>query len=376
MDRMGLTGAELRAYHRALRAPTVLRRFRTSVHTMNDRVIAHLTPDAMDGQIIVDRHTTPSRILNLTLVDRAHATDFNVNSAAATGLHYTRQLRIAVDTYVDELGEWVTCVPFYGPIRAFDRDGDTVRVTGHGRDALGAGQLWIPFSRKKGTPKDDVIRALLDRYGEHRRSIPSMRARLPRPFNLGRDASPWPHARRLASSENRQLFVTGRGVATMRPWPNRVVFTFDDYLTSPVRTTRSADGVVNVVEVLGAKPKGHKTRVRAVAVLRSNGDNMSAPALAPDPGRVWLSRTVTNNQLRTRRAAQEYADRVLANASRQLVEIEFDALPVYHLDEGDMVSVEGRRFRLDRFTLPLHAGSGDSEGPPMTVGYARRTTRA
>lgn len=374
MDRMGLTSAELRAYHRALTDHTVLRRFEISVHDMNDRVLAHLTPDAVEGQIVVDRRTTPSRILNLSLLDRANATDFNVYSPAATGLHYRRQIRVEVATYVPDLGEWVSCVPFYGPVRAFDRDGDIVRITGHGRDALGMGQLWTPLGRKKGTLKVQAVRALLDRYGEDRRYIPNYGARLPRPLNMGRTAQPWPRARHLAASMNRQLFYTGRGYATMRPWPNRVVFDFDDYLASKVRTSRRLDGVINAVEVLGAKPRGRRTRVRATAVLRP-GNAMSGAALAPDPGRVWLARTATNNYLRSRRDAQRVADRLLEEGARNLVSIEFDSMPVYHLDEGDMVSVEGRFFRLDRFSMPIGSGSGGEPGPVMTVGYVKRTTR-
>lgn len=375
MDRLGLSSADLRAYHLALRNHTVLRRIRISVHDMDDRTLAHLTPDVIDGQIVVDRRTTPSRILNASFVDPAGVVNFDAQAPAATGLHYTRQLRVAVDTYVPELEEWVGgAVPFYGPVRAFDRDGDVVRVTCHGRDALGMGQLWTPFSQPRRTLKTSVIRRLLARYGETRLSIPNLPARLPAALNLGREPSPWPQARKLAGSMNRQLFYTGRGVATLRAWPGRSVFAFDDYLTSKVRANRSAEGVVNLVEVLGRKPRGAKSRVRAVAALRPGRGNMAAADLAPGDGRVFLTETIVNDHFRSTRECQAYADRRLADKSRQLVAIAFDCLPIYHLDEGDMATVEGRHFRLDQFTLPLHAGEG--EGPPMTVGYIKRTTKA
>ena len=375
---MGLTSAELRAYHEALRAPTVLRRFRFGVYDMNDRPLTTLHPQAVDGQIVVNRRTTPSRLLTLTLVDPRFSTDFDPDSPGATGLHYTRQLRVSVGTFVPDLDEWVTCTPFYGPVRAFERDGDLVHVTGHGRDALGMGRLWVPMGRKKGTRKTDAIKALLDRFdGGHRRHIPNLPARLPAPLNLGRYVRPLPQARRLATSMNRQLFFDGPGYATLRAWPSRTVFTFDDYLTGPVKTSRQLDGVINTVEVLGRKPRGHKNRVRAVATLRPGGANMSAAALAPDGGgRVWLVRTIKNDHVRSVKEARALAERTLDDASLNLVSIRFDSLPVYHLDEGDMVAVDGHRFRLDEWTMPLHAGEGGEDGPPMTVGYAKRTARA
>lgn len=375
MDRLGLNHADLATYHAGLLLSHE-RRIRVQVLDMNDNVLDELDTSrpeiaaSIQGQVSVDAAATPTRTLDLTFLDPKGAFDFDPNSPAATGLHVSRQLRVISSRNIAGLG-WVSCRVFTGPIRAFNRTGERVEVTCYGREVLGTGQLWTPFSRKKGVKKTDVIRALLARYGETRFDIPDLSSRLPHHFSLRRKASPWAPAKHMAHSVNRQLFYPGTGVATLRIKPGEVVFTLDDYAVTRVGAQRSLDAVKNAVRVIGGKPKGSRTQVQATAVL-PKWHSLSPDNLAPDGGELYLSKEITNPHVRSKKEAQRLADRELEDSALELVTITVSTVPIDHLQEFDMLRAAGTKFRLRQYTIPISLDGAATS----TIGVLRRTTRA
>lgn len=375
MQHLGLTGAELKAYHLALRN-TQQRRTKISIHDMSGRVLSTPVGLELDGQIVVDAHATPSRVLTLSIVDPRNTLNIDPSIPSPAGMHVNRQIRVQVSIYVDSLERWVTCTPFFGPLRyPVSRTGRVVTVTAHSRDTLGTGNLWTALSRTKGSRKTDAIKALLARYGEHSGAIGTLKSRLPHHANYGRTAQPWHEAKHIASSMNRQLFYNGAGVAMLRSFSTHPVFDFTDYATSDISANLDPDAPrINAVEVLGAKPKGAKSRVRGTAVL-SPGNLLSPTSLGLNSGKVYQALSITNPHIRSAAEAKRSAARHLADAQREEIQITFDSKPVYHLDEYDLVRAADRQFRLSTFTIPL-GSSGDGQSSPMTIGVIRRTTKA
>lgn len=375
MQHLGLTGAELKAYHETLRT-THQRRTHISIHDMSGKVLSTPVGLELDGQIVVDARATPSRVLTLSIVDPHNTLNIDPSIPAPAGMHVNRQIRVQVSVYVPDLERWVTCTPFFGPLRyPVSRTGRVVTITAHSRDTLGTGNLWYALSRAKGSRKTDAIKALLARYGENGGAIGTLKTRLPHHANYGRSAHPWNEAKKIAHSMNRQLFYNGAGVALLRSFSLHPIFNFTDYATSTVSANLDPSAPrINAVEVFGAKPKGAKSRVRGTAVL-SPGNLLSPSSLGLNDGKVFQSLVITNPYIRSAAEAHRSASRHLTDAQREEIQISLDSMPIYHLDEFDMVRAAGHHFRLSTFTIPL--GSGDSgQGAPMTVGVIRRTTRA
>lgn len=374
MQHLGLTGTELKAYHEALRT-THQRRTTISIHDMSGHVVATPTGEVLDGQIVVDARATPSRVLTLSFADPHNTLNIDPATPAPAGMHVNRQIRVQVSVYVDALDQWVTCTPFFGPLcYPVSHTGRVVTITAHSRDTLGTGNLWWALSRAKGSRKTDAIKALLARYGEHGSAIGTLSTRLPHHANYGRTAQPWVEAKKIAHSMNRQLFYNGAGVAQLRSFSLHPVFNFTDYATSKVTASLDPSAPrINAVEVFGAKPKGAKSRVRGTAIL-SPEHLLSPTSLGLNDGKVYQALTITNPYIRSAAEAHRSASRHLADAQREEIQISFDSMPIYHLDEHDMVRAAGHHFRLSSYTIPL--GSQDGEGAPMTVGIIRRTTRA
>jgi hypothetical protein len=375
MDRLGLSHADLATYNAGLLVSHE-RRITVSVLDMDGDVLDELDTShptvaaSMSGQVSVDSRANPSRTLSLSFIDPKGALLFDPGSPAGTGLHVSRQVRVRSSRNIPGLG-WVGCTVFTGPPRAFNRTGETVQLTAYSRDCLGLGSLWSAFSRKKGTKKTAVIRDLLGRYGESNFDIPDLGARLPAHLSLHRDQSPWPHAVKLAHSMNRQLCYFGSDRVHMRQLPNHPLMTLDDYAVTKIGAQRSLDNVKNAVRVVGGKPKGSKTQVIATAVLEPEHD-LSPKNLGGSNGRLYLVDEVNNPHLRSKREAQRVADQHLEDKARELVTVTFDAVPLDHLQENDLLRAAGITFRLRQFTIPLSMDGN----PVSSIGTLKKTSRA
>jgi hypothetical protein len=264
MDRLGLNHDDLRTYQRAL-VFTHERRIHVQVLDLDMNVQRSLTPMVVDGQVTIDTTADVSRILTLSFLDPARALAFEPDSAGPA-LWRSRLLRVIYSVRVPDLGDWVDCPVFTGPVWDFDRQGALVNVTAHGMERLALGQAWNPKVYQAKSLRTDALKNIMSRYaGDNCHAIPDLGFKFPHDFHVIKTAQPWKRAKSIAQSMNRHLFYDGHGTLHLRHFNDGPVFTFDDELLTQPRFTRSKDPIINTVEVIGAKPKGKKKRVRAVA---------------------------------------------------------------------------------------------------------------
>lgn len=376
MQRMGLTATEFAAYLDTLRSSHT-KSIRVTVLDLDGDVRASITPRVLDGQVVVDTGGDVTRKLTMSFLDPRHTLNFDSDSPDDGALFADRMLQVEYTVYVPALDRHVSCPVFTGVITSLQRNGGVVDVEAEGKERLALGAAWRPYTVKKGTKKVEAIRSILDeRAGETLFALPTLATRLPKTVSLGRMAQPWKIARRIASSMDRQLFYRGNGVCMLRRYPGTPLHTFKvgtDVL-GDVAVSYSMGDFVNVVEVIGGKPKGAKKRVRGIAVAPTSHP-LSPARLGRNgvPRRLVLR--VENDHIRSHAEANRKAKRILEDRLRQTVEVTFDALPMPHLEEGDLVRVQTPdsvvAFRLRQFSIPLTT-DGD---PVMSVGYLKRTRR-
>lgn len=380
MQRLGLTHAEYRLFLRELVNPGQQRRIVVDVLDLDGNLKTSLTPDFTDGQVIVDTTTgvdEPARKLDLRFLDPSRSIHFEPDSPGDAPLHRKRMVQVTVSVRVPALDRWVDCEVFTGPIWKFDREGALVSIVAHGLERQAMGAKWSPQTFKKGRKKTDALKELAADAGENRLGgIPDLPAKMPERMTITRLDTIWPRMQRLARSMDRQLFYNGAGRLILRRLPSRPVFTFDArHLLTDVVIQRDPEGVHNTFIAVGSKAKGAKKRPQAVEHL-PNAHPLSSDALARNGVRHRLVRREENRQIKTNAEAKARAARMRDDASRVLVDYQFDSVPVPHLDELDLVRVrtdEGTfQVRMKRWTYPL----GWEGAPPMTVGSIKRTTKA
>lgn len=373
MQRMGLTNVELRAFHRTLLdSHTII--VGISILSLGGDTLAVISNRLLSGQVTVDATAAVSRSLQMDLWDPTHALNFDSNSPDDGAMYADRMIRVTYSVRVPDLGRRVTAVPFTGPITKFERRGDVVSIEAQGKEAFGLRPAWIPRGIKKSTLKTSAIRTLMGSSGEVRFDFPTLNARLPDKVALARYDQPYPRSRRIAQSMNRQLFYPGTGVCTIRRHPTRPVFEFREgdggSILGEVAVSNTMEDFANVVEVIGAKPKGSKTRVRYVATAPPQHP-LSPVNLGRNGVKSFVPLRIQNDHLRSVKECKALAERVLRDRLRQTVEVACNVIPMPHFDEGDMVRFTfgggSVTTRLTKWVLPLHS-EGD---PPMPTGYLR-----
>lgn len=378
MRRLGLNHADYRTYLRTLRT-THERRIIVEVLNLDGDTLSYLTPEVLDGEVTVDVTREPTRILTLTFLDASRSIHFEPDSPGDAPLHRKRMIRVTYSVRVPALGEWVDCEVFTGIIWDFDRVGAVVSITADGKERQALGNKWKPVTYSKKQKKTFAIKDLMAETGETALAVPNMAATMPERLTITRMDAIWPRVKKLAASMDRQLFYDGRGVLVMRRLPSRPSFTFDErHLLSEVSIDRDPEGVFNIFEAIGAKPKGSKTRVRAVEKLAFHHPlaSNSEHGIGRNGKDHYLVKREENRQIKTLAEARARAERMRDDASRVIVNYSFDSLPIPHLDENDLVRVvcgEGTLLvRMQRWTLPL----GWEGAPAMSVGDVKRTTRS
>lgn len=382
MQKLGLTTKERRAFHDALRSSHT-RRVLVEVTDLNGDTIASVNNRVLDGQVTVDYRADVTRALNLTLLDPTYSLNFDSDSPDDGAVFADRMIRVTLSYDVPDLDDRVNVPVFLGPVTKLSRSGQVVEIEAQGKESLALGAIWHPTTLKKGMQKVDAIRTLLRRRaGETRFSIPDVGGRLPKTISLNRYDSPWHASRKIARGMDRHLFYDGAGVATLRHLPQKPVWTFREGtggdVVGAVEVSYEMSNVKNVVIVVGGKPKGAKKRVRAQAVAeRSHA--LSPQRLGRFVGRGEnrerierrLVEVINDDSIRSESEAERKARRVLNDRLRATVEVSFDALPIPHLDPGDLVAVQTDdvtvEFRLKQFVIPL----GVSGAPSMSVGYLK-----
>jgi len=330
--------------------------------------LGSLSDLAVHGKLLVDRRARRStRALALTMADPNGIVAFSTDTPSRTALGFNRMLEVAVETYLPSLGETVRCPIFTGPVTGHRRDGRTIRVEGHGKEILGLDELCDTLTVKATTPVTDAIATIMTKAGETRFALPDLPDRLPVTMSLGPHDRPFHAAQMLARSIGRELYYRPDGFLALRQLSTVPTYTFraDDtgeVNAGSVRTWDTLDGFFNAVEVTGAPPRGPKKQVWRRVEVPIGHD------LAPgDLGRR-IPHRVHNRYIATNTMAERIGRQDLDEALLAVTRVRFDATPVWHALEGDMVQLDSDDllipFRLDKFAHSI----GTAGRHVMTVG--------
>lgn len=362
-------------------------RVTVTLSDLDGNVRGSLTPRVTDGQIEGDRNhfgdeKGPTRRASLTFLDPDNALGIDSADPDAGALYYDKRIEIVYGVRVPALNRWVDIPVFCGVPWRLQRTGDEVFIDADDLSVLGWGAAWRPKTLHKGMRKVDAITELLTtRVGFTDIRLPERKARLAHSVSLSRHQHPWAIARRIASSMDLQLYVSGSGAVVARRLPEKPLWTFAEgeggVITDPLALNTDRETFANVVTVIGRKPKGQKKRVRDSAVAPRGWEN-SPWNLAINGVPNWVEVTVQNDHFRTKAECKRKADRILLDRMRTKSEATCSILPWPHLEPGDkarFVTLGGDPTiqRVDSFTLPLSPSGGS-----MTLnwrGSAMRTRR-
>jgi len=383
-DIEGLPAANYPAFVRAL-SDTHSIRIDVAILTLDQEEVSRLTPVILDGQVNVDADAPVTRSLTVTFLDPSHSLQLDSDSPDDGAIYADRMVRVTYSVLVPSLDDRVDVDVFTGPIVKFQRSGDQVILEAQGKESLALGWIWRPLTIRKGARKVDAIRTILEeRAGERHFDLPEIATRTPNPISLGRAASAWPHARKIAQSMNRQIFYDGSGICRLRVRPRRPVFTFraghptlPNTIVTPVEVDHDFTVIRNAVWFKGGKSKGQKKAIE-VFVVAPKGHPLSPARLGRTDASGNLSPRYlveerSNDHIRSTNEVRTRANAILDDMLVEALGVGFSSLPIPHLDPLDVVRVATDDFaanvRIRQFSLPLAAGG------QMSVGYIARVSK-
>lgn len=384
MLNIGLTAAQQKQFHDLLASHHSIY-IRIQVLSLEHDYLSDISARLVDGQVTVDSTAEISRSLSLDLLDPHNTLHLDSDSPSNGALFADRMMRIIYVVLTPDGKKSYSTPVFTGPITKLERTGALLAVEAQGKDVLGMTGVWRAKTFKKGVQVTDVIRYILkDIMGETKLQIPNLKDKTARNISLGPDTVPWSTARNLASSLGYQLFYDGRGVARMRKKPSKSVFTFRSGKGGTVLTSPDAgftmEGVINAVEVVGAKPKGKgKKKVRA-RVVAPRSHPLSPWKLGRNGTPRYLVLRHEDDSLKTASQCKKVAKEKLRRGLLQSVEVAYDTLVIPHLEEGDVVRLQTEEFaaqhNLPKFAIPLTANGVSTIGYVRNVKPNRRAIRA
>jgi hypothetical protein len=338
--------------------------------TLSGARVADLSSRLLEGQVNVDYSADVTRNCTLQLLDPDRALSFETDSADEGAIYMDRMIRVIYSVKVPQMNDWVDIPVFCGPVVSMDRNEDVISIECQGKEVLSKGAAWRTFTRKKNTNKANVIKDILeDLSGENKFDFPEVSSKLPSDYSLGRESIPWDSAKKLASGMSRQLFYDGRGYCKMRSLPGTPVFTFKSgdggTVTSTPQISYDSSEMKNIIWVKGGVPKGSKTAV-SVYVAADKSHPLSPSRLGRNGVPRYLLEVIEDDSIRSKTEAEEKAGTTLNDRLLQTVEVAFDAMPIPHLEPGDMCRIQtdeyATTFRLYQFSIPLHAEGTMSVG--------------
>lgn len=382
MISLGLSASQLRTLRQDLVKTNDLH-VRANLLALDHTPLDALTDYLIDGQVDVDGTQVITRQLTMTLMDTRKHLPFDTDSPARTALFMDRM--IEVEYRVVSGGDWVNIPVFTGPVTGLQRAGSIVTVTCQSKEILALGSVWPPMTIGKNIKKTTALTKVMHAAGEDDRhlDIPDLNNRLAHSLSLHRSQQYWGGATHLADSMNRQLYYDGRGVCHLRKHPKHT-FSFtaeQDVLTDPEITYGAV--TANTVVIVGAKPKGAKHPIVAIAVAPHNH-----PLSPWRLGRNGVPRHILLSGAPIHLPHIKHHDEAVAVARHRLdtallgqVDVQFDVMPgaIALLDPNDHCHVKNEKattpFRLQKFSLPLGEGSSASVGYHKKVSLSRTRRR-
>lgn len=377
-----LNETQLRAYEAAL-ADSRFVGVRVQLLDSDERVQSELSAGptgVLGGQVDIDT-TAPEgadRTLTLSILDPDRKITLDEHPSDY-GVFVGSFVRVFREDYVDELGGFVSCPVFTGPVASFARDHPEVALTARGKEALALDPyvMLSSLSIARGTTVVETLKRIMNTTGERRYAFPVLHTRLGHHLSVPRLAQAWRSAQKLARTTNRQLFYDGRGLLRLRGIQNDAVFTFKDgdrsMLLQAPALAYDFTSFRNTADVSGGHPRKHKPKVHELVTVAA-GNPLSPAALARNGVPLHAVEVIDDEQIHRKAHAIELGRAAVASGlmlQTDPSQSAFDALPVPHLEPGDVVRVATEHgytlIRMRQWTIPLTADS-------MPVGI-RRTLR-
>jgi hypothetical protein len=352
--------------------------------TLTGAKLANLSGAVVDGQVNIDADADVTRSCTLSLLDPTRSMGFDSGSPSDGALYLDRMIQVNYSVKVLALGIWVTIPLFTGPVVKMDRADDVINVECQGKELLAMGQVWKPRTYPKGWRKVDVIQSVLQTMaGETKFSFPDgvLSPLLPSDYAIGRMNTPWGVAKHVATGMNLQLFYDGRGVCRLRERPQRSVYRFrtgdDEAVMTPPRISYAIENLRNTVWVRGSidPGSGGLSVYKFGAVANAPASHpLSAANLGRNGVPRYLVEEYVNSSITTQSEAQRFANSILASRLLESVSVEFDSLPIPHLEPMDVCRIDtdqySNAFRFTKASIPLVA----KEDTFMSVGYTNRVS--
>ncbi len=342
-------------------------RFRIRLLDLDHRYLKDLSDLFMDGAVSVDAEAEVTRALDLTLLDPFQKVHLDPNSPGRSSIFIADMISVVAiitDPYMTKT--WSIPI-FCGPIDDVKRDDVYLDIKCLGKEALSIDNAWKGKTFKKGEKKTDVIIEIMRRYaGETKFNIPNLKARLPNDVKLNREKSPWSVAKKIAATMGMQLFYDGRGYLCLRKRPKKTVFTFTaDMCSTYPEVEYDLEKTINAVEVIGKKPKKSKKKIRYRAVAQRRHP-LSPWRLGRGNAPRYLWMVIEDDSIESKKEAKKVARRHLEQGLMAGVDITWDGIPHYRLQELDPTRVKvgdvNERGPIKKFTIPMIAGDDSSFG--------------
>lgn len=382
--KMGLRNrAEINAYKKTLTDTRRHVRFRARLKKPNGKGV-RFRLQVVDGEVVFETRNPdgPDRTATVHIYD-PHKRIQPDKAQKRSGLPpFAEYISIEAGVWVGApVDDWVDCPLFDGQILEVEREGDVVIFTCESRDGGHVAPSTFPrgFSVRRHTRVHEAIRRILRHRGETRFDFPSSSRRLPRDRSWKAGHAPKRACRQLARSINRQLYVRGDGTWRLRARPKKPVWKFKEgrdalVVGNPSERWSRAD-TRNFVIARGRgrrKRKDGQDRPIRARVQLPDRHYLSSQSLSE--GKRPLVHELEASHIHKRGPLIERAKEELRRVAKLEQTIAFDAMPVYHLEDLDLVALDyggvDGWIPLQAMRIPLN-GSGR-----MSVNFERHTLPA
>lgn len=335
----------------------------------------------VDGQVTIDRTRDERRMLDLQLEN----SDDVLRMDPRNGLYYDKIIKVFWGIrYFDEFGLpriWETQIGEF----MIDQISETyfpdvVKITGrdYSKKCL-TSRIKSSVQFPKNTSVETIITALAANAGVNKIALPFTGQAYARDVVFERGTERWKIIKDLADSIGYEVYFTGNGYLTMRPYgdpsmsPISWVFRPGKIDGTLVKYERSANDsrIKNHIIVTGTSITNLNgiTEVVFAEALNNDPDSPTRIARIGDRVDIFESELITD-----RTQAQSLANTRLMISALEEYQINFSSLIIPWLEAGDIVDIVDdtateyvpKRFLLASFTFPLQLGA-------MT-GVARRVT--
>lgn len=334
------------------------------------------------GEVTVDAFRDERRMCDLSFTNSDNALKLDPYN----GFYYDKIIKVFWGIRYfsgDILREWETQVgEFMIDQISEDYFPDEVKITGrdYAKKCM-VSKLSNSMSFPQYTAIETIIRALASNAGVTKFALPYTGEGYARDAAFERGTERWKVIRELADSIGYEVYFTGTGHLTMRPYgdpimsPIRWIFRpgkLDGTLVKYSRSTNDSR-IKNHIVVVGAKItdlEGFTQTIHAEAT-NTNPDSPTRIARIGDRVDFHESEFITDSL-----QAQTIANHRLAVSSLEEYQVDFDSVIIPWLDAGDIVDIHDdeageyvpRRFLLTNFSFPmaLQAMSGTARRVTIT----------